>query len=170
MPDQKVQTQTPVDESKITLVTKEGLAKLKEELDYLRDTKRRDVAERLKEAISYGDLSENSEYEDAKNEQAFVEGRIAELEEKVKHARIIGEKGDQATVQLGTRVFIRSFGNKKSEVEEYVIVGSTEADPLAHKISNESPVGSAFLEKKKGDIIKVEVLGKVIEYELMNLE
>ena len=168
MPDQKVQP--PIDESKITLVTKEGLSKLKEELDFLRDTKRKDVAERLKEAISYGDLSENSEYEDAKNEQAFVEGRIVELEEKVKYARIIEEKGDQATVQLGTRVFIRNLNEKKYGIEEYVIVGSTEADPLAHKISNESPVGAAFLEKKKGDIIKVEVLGKVIEYELMSLE
>jgi transcription elongation factor GreA len=168
MAEQKVQP--PIDESKITLVTKEGLSKLKEELDFLRDTKRKDVAERLKEAISYGDLSENSEYEDAKNEQAFVEGRIVELEEKVKYARIIEEKGDQATVQIGTRVFIRNLSDKKSVMEEYVIVGSTEADPLAHKISNESPVGAGFLEKKKGDIIKIEVLGKVIEYELMNLE
>ena len=111
-------------------------------------------------------LSENSEYEEAKNEQAFVERRIVELEEKVKYARIIEEKGDQATVQLGTRVVIRNLNDKKSVPEEYVIVGSTEADPLAQKISNESPVGSALLEKKKGDIIRFG--GQGVEYELVS--
>ncbi len=164
------QTSPAMDESKMTFITKEGLAKLKEELDFLRNTKRREVAERLKEAISYGDLSENSEYEEAKNEQAFVEGRIAEFENKVKYARIIEEKGDQATVQLGTSVLIKNLNEKDAEEEEYVIVGSTEADPLAHKISNESPVGAALLERKKGDIVKVEVPGKVLEYEILNLE
>ena len=159
-----------IDESKVTLVTKEGLAKLKEELENLRNVERKEVAERLKEAISYGDLSENSEYEEAKNEQAFVEGRIAELEEKVKYARIIEEKGDQATVQLGSKVLIKNLSDKKSQEESYTIVGSTEADPLSHKISNESPVGAALLDRKKGDIIKVEVLGKVIEYEVLGLE
>ncbi|HRY91762.1 MAG TPA: transcription elongation factor GreA [Candidatus Gracilibacteria bacterium] len=159
-----------IDESKVTLVTKEGLAKLKEELENLRNVKRKEVAERLKEAISYGDLSENSEYEEAKNEQAFVEGRITELEEKVKYARIIEEKGDQATVQLGSKVLIKNLSDKKSQEESYIIVGSTEADPLSHKISNESPVGAALLDRKKGDIIKVEVLGKVIEYEVLGLE
>ncbi|MBP7058054.1 transcription elongation factor GreA [Candidatus Gracilibacteria bacterium] len=159
-----------IDESKVTLVTKEGLAKLKEELENLRNVKRKEVAERLKEAISYGDLSENSEYEEAKNEQAFVEGRITELEEKVKYARIIEEKGDQATVQLGSKVLIKNLSDKKSQEESYTIVGSTEADPLSHKISNESPVGAALLDRKKGDIIKVEVLGKVIEYEVLGLE
>lgn len=159
-----------IDESKVTLVTKEGLAKLKDELENLKNVKRKEVAERLKEAISYGDLSENSEYEEAKNEQAFVEGRITELEEKVKYARIIEEKGDQATVQLGSKVLIKNLSDKKSQEESYTIVGSTEADPLSHKISNESPVGAALLDRKKGDIIKVEVLGKVIEYEVLGLE
>ncbi len=160
----------PVEEGKVTLVTKEGLAKLKEELDYLKNSKRREVAERLKEAISYGDLSENSEYEEAKNEQAFVEGRIVELEEKVKYAKIIEEKQHVATVQLGTKVVIKDIGSKKNEPEEYIIVGSTEADPLEHKISNESPVGSALLDKKKGDVVKVSIPDGVVEYEILQLE
>lgn len=159
-----------VDESKVTLVTKDGLTKLREELDYLQSVKRKEVAERLKEAISYGDLSENSEYEEAKNEQAFVEGRIAELGEKVKYARIIEEKQHVATVQLGTKVVIRNVVSKKADPEEFIIVGSTEANPLDHKISNESPVGGALLDKKKGDIVKVEIPDGVVEYEIMQLE
>jgi len=158
------------DDSKVTLVTKEGLAKLKEELEYLKNVRRKEVAERIKEAISYGDLSENSEYEEAKNDQGFVEGRVQELEEKIKYAKIIEEKQHVATVQLGTKVTIRGFGGKKSEPEEYIIVGSTEADPLARKISNESPVGAALLEKGKGDIVKVSAPGGVMEYEILQLE
>ncbi|MCA9374175.1 transcription elongation factor GreA [Candidatus Peregrinibacteria bacterium] len=157
-------------DDKVTLVTKEGFAKLKEELELLKNVKRREVAERLKEAISYGDLSENSEYEEAKNEQAFVEGRIAELEEKVKYAKIIKEKSDVKTVQIGTKVVIKDIGRKTAEKEEYTIVGSTEADPLDHKISNESPVGAALLDQKKGDIVKVITPNGATEYEIMNLE
>jgi transcription elongation factor GreA len=164
-------TATPgFDESKVTLVTKEGLAKLKEELEHLKNVRRKEVAERIKEAISYGDLSENSEYEEAKNDQGFVEGRIQELEEKVKYAKIIEEKSHVATVQLGTKVTIKGLGSKKSEIEEYIIVGSTEADPLAQKISNESPVGAALLEKSKGDIVRVKAPGGVMEYEILQLE
>ncbi len=161
---------TASDENKITLVTKEGLQKLKAELDELKNVRRREVAERIKEAISYGDLSENSEYEEAKNEQGFVEGRIQELEEKIKFAKVIEEKQHLATVQLGTKVTIRIVGRKKSEPEEYIIVGSTEADPLAHKISNESPVGAAVLEKAKGDVVKVIAPDGVLEYEILQLE
>lgn len=169
-PTKDAKAAAPADESKVTLVTKEGFAKLKEELEQLRNVKRKEVAERLKEAISYGDLSENSEYEEAKNEQAFVEGRIAELEEKVKYAKIIQEKHDVKTVQIGTRVVIKDIGRKKADSEEYTIVGSTEADPLEHKISNESPVGSALLDKKKGDIVKVFAPRGVVEYEILALE
>ncbi|MFA5160499.1 MAG: transcription elongation factor GreA [Candidatus Omnitrophota bacterium] len=158
------------DESKVTLVTKEGLQKLKEELENLRNVRRKEVAERIKEAISYGDLSENSEYEEAKNEQGFVEGRIHELEEKVKYAKVIEEKQHMKTVQLGTKVTILPVSRKKSSPQEYIIVGSTEADPLSHKISNESPVGSALLEKGKGDVIRVNAPGGVIEYEILQLE
>jgi transcription elongation factor GreA len=161
---------TAQDESKVTLVTKEGFAKLKEELDSLKNVKRAEVAGRLKEAISYGDLSENSEYEEAKNEQAWLEGRIMELEEKVKYAKIIEEKAHLATVQLGTSVVIRPFPVVKGvESEEYTIVGSTEADPLGHKISNESPVGAALLNKSKGDVVKVNTPNGAIEYEIISL-
>jgi transcription elongation factor GreA len=169
----KAQTGTSakiMEDDKVTLVTKAGFAKLKEELDYLKSVKRKEVAERLKEAISYGDLSENSEYEEAKNEQAFTEGRIVELEEKVKYAKIIEEKHHVKTVQLGTRVVIKTINRKTAEPEEYVIVGSTEADPLEQKISNESPVGAALLDKQKGDIVKVSIPDGIVEYEIMQLE
>ena len=132
------------DGKKATLITKEGLDKLVEELDNLRNVKRKEVAARLKEAISYGDLSENAEYEESKNEQAFVEGRILELEGKIKSAKIISDKHQVTkTVQLGTTVHLKNLSKKKDELEVYTIVGSTEADPLDGKISNESPVGSA---------------------------
>lgn len=158
------------DDNKVTLVTKEGLQKLHDELANLKNVKRKEVAERIKEAISYGDLSENSEYEEAKNEQAFVEGRIIEVEDKVKYAKIIQEKSNLATVQLGTNVVIRNLNDRKAPSEEYTIVGSTEADPLSHKISNESPVGAALLEKRKGDIVKVNVPSGVLEYEILQLD
>lgn len=163
-------TSPVTDDTKVTLVTKEGLQKLHEELEYLKNVKRKEIAGRIKEAISYGDLSENSEYEEAKNEQAFVEGRILELEEKVKFAKIIQEKSHVATVQLGTKVVIRNVNSRKAAEEEYTIVGSTEADPLSHKISNESPVGAALLDKEKGDIVKVNAPNGVIEYEIVQLD
>ena len=158
-------------ENKTTLLTKEGLDKLVEELGYLKGTKRKEVAARIKEAISYGDLSENAEYEEAKNEQAFVEGRILELEEKVKSAKIIeeGAKGKKR-IQLGTTVHLRNLSKAKDEPEVYTIVGSTEADPLAGKISNETPVGSALLGCTAGDDIKVKVPAGVVEYKVLKLE
>jgi transcription elongation factor GreA len=123
-----------------TLVTKEGLRKLKEELEYLKTVRLQEVAQRLKEAISYGDLSENSEYEEAKNEQAFVVGRIMELEQKIKNAKIITEKKQTSkrgkVAEIGSTVTVRASGS--DEESEFTIVGSTEADPLEHKISNES--------------------------------
>ena len=140
-----------------TLVTKEGLKKLKDELEFLKNTKRKDVAQRLKEAISYGDLSENSEYEEAKNEQAFVEGRIIELERKIKNAKIISEHDAKKTgkeVNIGSHVTVQKVGGH-DEPESYTIVGATEADPFDHKISNESPIGKAVLGNVKGDTVKV---------------
>ncbi|OGJ43073.1 transcription elongation factor GreA [Candidatus Peregrinibacteria bacterium RIFCSPLOWO2_01_FULL_39_12] len=164
------QVVTDEDGQKVTLVTKEGLDKLKEELDQLRDVRRREVAERIKEAISYGDLSENSEYEEAKNEQAFVEGRILELEEKVKHAKIITEQHKTKSVQLGSTVHLVNLTKKKDDPEVYTIVGSTEADPFTGKISNESPVGNALLDKQKGEIIKVSVPAGAIEYQIVKID
>lgn len=160
--------QTPDD--KVTLVTKEGLEKLREELNYLKEVKRKEVAERLKEAISYGDLSENAEYEEAKNEQAFTEGRILEIEEKIKYAKIIDERSKKgARVQLGSRVVIQNLSGKTKAEEEFTIVGSTEADPVNHKISNVSPVGKALLEREAGDMVKVVAPAGLIEYKILKV-
>jgi transcription elongation factor GreA len=151
------------------LLTPDGLQKLEEELDHLKSVKRREVAERIKIAISYGDISENSEYEDAKNEQAFIEGRIITLEKMLRNARIIKEE-DVATgaVGLGSRVVIKDveFG----DVMEYTIVGTAEADPAENKISNESPVGRALLGRAIGDKIEVNVPAGTIEYEILEIK
>lgn len=157
-------------DDKAILITKEGLEKIKEELNYLKEVKRKEVAERLREAISYGDLSENAEYEEAKNEQAFTEGRILELEEKVKYAKIIDDKTKKgAVVQLGSKVIIQNLTGKTRAEEEYVIVGSTEADPINHKISNVSPVGKALLDKRTGEVIKVVTPAGIIEYKIVQI-
>lgn len=158
------------DSSKATLVTREGLDKLREELDNLKNVKRKEVAGRIKEAISYGDLSENSEYEEAKNEQAFVEGRILELEEKVKHAKIITERHKAKTVQIGSTVHLRNLTKKRDADEIYTIVGSTEADPFSGKISNESPVGNSLLDKGKGEVVKVVAPVGTMEYEIVKID
>jgi transcription elongation factor GreA len=155
------------DDQKSVLVTKEGLKKLQGELDHLINVRRKEVAERLKEAISYGDLSENSEYDAAKNEQAFVEGRIRELEDQVNHASLIDEKHKGAVVQLGSKVVIRNMSNNKED--EYTIVGSTEADALTHRLSNESPVGQALLDRKVDDSIDVKAPGGVYQYKIVAL-
>lgn len=169
MPDHNASTKTG-DENKAIFLTKDGFQKLQEELEYLKNVKFKEVAAEIKEAISYGDLSENAQYTNAKEEQAFVAGRIMELEEKIKYAKIIDENIHTATVQLGKKVIIKNLNDKNLSKEEYVIVGSTEADPLAHKISNESPVGAALLDKKEGDIVKVIAPNGVSEYEILQLE
>lgn len=153
-----------------TLVTKDGLRKLKDELENLKTVRRKEVAQRLKEAISYGDLSENSEYEEAKNEQAFVEGRIIELERKIKNAKIISEHDAKKTgkeVNIGSHVTVQRVGS--SEPESYTIVGATEADPFDHKISNESPIGKAVLGNLKGDVIKISTPSGMVEYEIVKV-
>ena len=153
------------------LITKDGLAKLKEELQFFKDIRRKDVAKRLKEAISYGDLSENSEYEEAKNEQAFIEGRIIELEKMITNAKIIteGRKSSDTTVQIGTTVTVQNM-TEKDDPETYTIVGSTEADPTINKISNESPIGSALLGKAKNDMIKVKVPAGIMEFKIIKIK
>ncbi len=158
-------------EKEEVLITKEGLAKLKNELDHFNEVRRKEVAERLKEAISYGDLSENSEYEEAKNEQAFVEGRIIELEKMIANAQIIteGKKSTDATVQIGTTVTVQNL-TEHDDPETYTIVGSTEADPTESKISNESPIGSALLGKTKNDVIKVKVPAGIFEYKVLKVK
>ncbi len=137
-------------------LTKEGFQKLQDELDYLRTAKRQEVAARLHEAMEGGELIENAEYEAAKNEQAFVEGRIQELEMLLATARVIEENGKGKkpdSIQVGSKVTIKE-GN--FEAETYTIVGAAEANPREGKISNESPIGKAILNHKVGDVVKVE--------------
>jgi len=156
--------------SKEVLVTKAGLDKLVTELKEFQDIKRKEVAARLKEAIAYGDLSENSEYEEAKNEQAFVEGRIVELEQMIANAKIItDDKRGEDTVQIGTTITVQNI-SENDDPETYTIVGSTEADPVAHRISNESPIGSALLGKAKNDIVKIKVPAGVFEYKILKIK
>lgn len=150
------------------IVTKEGLKALQEELEFLKTTRRRQLAERLKEAISYGDLSENSEYEEAKNEQAFVEGRILELEAMIKHAKVVDEKHhSKKVVEIGSKVTIRNL--RKKEDFEITIVGATEADPFNGRISNESPIGLAIMGAKVGSRVQVDMPSGRTEYEVVRL-
>lgn len=158
----------------VIYLTAEGLEKLQEELRSLKEDKRVEIAEKLKEAISYGDLSENSEYEDARNEQAQIELRITELEDQLKRVEIIkedaGSKGAKK-VNMWMVVSLEEVWTK--EVESYKIVGTTEADILAEvpTISNESAIGKGILGKKKGDTIKVKNgAGEVVEYKITNVE
>lgn len=163
-------------DGKVTLVTREGLELLKQELKHLEDIKRREIAGRIKEAVSYGDLSENSEYEEAKNEQAFVEGRIMVLTEQIKYAQIIDDKAAHAqsakmmTVQLGNKVRIKALTGKSAGITfEYTIVGTTEADPLNQKISNESPVGISLLNGKVGEKVDVKAPLGMVTYQIMSI-
>ena len=150
------------------ILTREGLKQLEEELEYLRAVKRQEVAERLKEAIALGDLSENSEYDDAKNEQAFMEGRILELEKMIRNAKII-EEGEQqeGAVTVGSLVTVKDI--EFDEITEYRLVGTVEADPMNNRISNESPVGRALLGHKAGEIIEVEAPVGVIKLEIVEV-
>lgn len=152
---------------KAIFLTKEGLQKLKKELDELINKKRPEVIKRIKEAKAYGDLSENSEYEDAKNEQSFIEGKISELENMIKNAQIIDKKDKKSNVvSLGSTI-VASLDGKDNE---YTIVGSAEADPSAGKISNESPIGKALLDKKTGDEIEVEVPAGKIKFKIKSIK
>ena len=139
---------------KDVLLTPDGLDKLKAEIEFLSNDKRREVAERIKEAREFGDISENSEYDDAKNEQAMLEARIASLEDKLRSASVIdaSELGSDL-VRVGSLVHVKDEGSGKSA--KYTIVGSTEAAPSENKLSNESPVGKALIGHKRNDVVKV---------------
>ena len=153
---------------KETILTQEGLHKLEEELEYLKSEKRREVAERIKVAIGFGDISENSEYEDAKNEQAFVEGRVLTLEKMLRNARIIKEEEvDVEKVSIGAKVEVLDI--EFDEKVEYTIVGTAESDPTNGKISNESPVGRALLGKLKGSFVDVNVPEGTIRFQILDI-
>ena len=150
-----------------TYLTKEGFQKLQDELEYLRTAKRQEVAERLHEAMEGGELIENAEYEAAKNEQAFVEGRIQEVEIILAAAHIIDEAtahNDPSLVQVGDTVVIQEDDAKP---EEYIIVGAAEADPRAGKISNESPLGKALLNHRTGDVVTVDAPGGTFKVKII---
>ena len=141
---------------KDVILTPEGLEKLKEELAFLQGDKRREVAERIKEAREFGDISENSEYDDAKNEQAMLEQRIAQLEEKLRSAQVIEAK-DVSTDVVGIGSIVHVKDEKTGKSQKFTIVGSAEANPAEMKLSNESPVGRALLGHKRNDVVSVPV-------------
>lgn len=153
---------------KEVVLTYEGLKKLEEELEYLRGVKRKEIAERIKQALSFGDISENSEYDEAKNEQAQMEGRIAQLETMLKNAKVIDEE-DVSTEKVSIGSKVKLLDMEYNEETEYQIVGSTEADPSRQKISNESPVGSALMGKKKGNVVEVSVPDGVIKFKILKI-
>jgi transcription elongation factor GreA len=148
-------------------LTPVGFRKLEEELEYLKTVRRREVAERIRQAKEFGDLSENSEYEDAKNEQAFVEGRIRELEVLLRNARVIAENGSNGIVEIGSRVRLRDLGT--GEEFEFQIVGSAEADPTQNRISHKSPVGQAVLGRRPGEVVEVQTPGGRAVYEIVQI-
>ncbi|MDR0270169.1 transcription elongation factor GreA [Paenibacillus sp.] len=154
---------------KEVILTQDGLKKLEDELENLKSVKRREVAERIKVAIGYGDISENSEYEDAKNEQAFIEGRIITLEKMLRNARIINnDEINTDIVGVGATVIVKDL--EYGDTMEYTIVGTAESDPLNNKISNESPVGKAILGKQKGTVVDVNVPAGVIQYKIIDIK
>lgn len=152
---------------KEVILTLEGLKKLEEELEMLKTQRRKQVAERIKQAIEFGDISENSEYDDAKTEQSFVEGRIITLEKMLRNAKVIDDNDQRDQVVVGSTVLLKDV--EIGDNEEYTIVGSAEADPTVNKISNESPVGKAVLGHPKGTIIEVVVPAGIIHYEIMDI-
>ncbi len=155
--------------AKETIVTKEGLLKLEQELEELKTVRRKEVAEKIKVARGFGDLSENSEYDEAKNEQAIVEGRIAELEAQLKNVRVLDENElGTENVHVGSIVTVRYKG-KKTDVT-FEIVGSTEANPLGGRISDESPIGKGLLGHSVGDTIDVETPGGEITLTIKKIE
>lgn len=154
---------------KEVVLTLKGLKKIEEELENLKTVRRKEVAERIKQAIAFGDISENSEYDEAKNEQAQVEERILKLESMLKKARIIDEEDiNLEQVSIGTTVQVLDV--EFDEIVEYTIVGSAEADPYELKISNESPVGKALLGKKIGDTVEVQIPDGITRYKILNIE
>lgn len=153
---------------KPVFLTLEGRTKLEVELEYLRNVRRREVAQRIHLAKDQGDISDNAEYEDAKNEQAFVEGRILEMEAKLRNSVIIGNEGNSSgLVRLGSKVTIK---DPEGEQVTYAIVGSSEAKPALGKISNESPVGRSLLGRKVGEEVPVRTPGGTVNYTVLAID
>ena len=148
--------------------TPEGLAKIEAEIEELKTVRRKEVADRIKVALGYGDLSENSEYDEAKNEQAQVEERIAKLEYMVRNAKVIDEHElNTEVVNVGSIVEVKDVDT--GDIDEFTIVGSAEADPLNGKISNESPVGGKLIGRKVGEVVEIEIPDGIIKYEILSI-
>ena len=155
-------------EEKEVILTQEGYDKIEKEIEFLRTEKRTEIAERIKVALGFGDLSENSEYDEAKNAQAENEGKIAELENKIRYAKIIDESEiDTKTVQVGN--IVKVHDEEYDEDVTYTIVGSTEVNLAENKISNESPVGAAIVGKRVGDIVEVHVPAGILKYKILTI-
>ena len=153
---------------KQVLLTDEGLRKLEDELDFLKTVRRKEIAEKIKVALSFGDLSENSEYDEAKNEQAMVESRIVTIEAMLKNVKLIDENEiNTEIIHVGSRAKVKNLSSDREST--YKIVGSNEANPLEGRISDESPVGKALLGKKPGNKITVETPGGTIVYEVLEI-
>ena len=156
-------------ENKEILLTQEGYDNLEKELEYLKTEKRAEIAERIRVALGFGDLSENSEYDEAKNAQASNEMKIAELENKVRYARVIDESEiDTKTVQIGNTIKVLDM--EYDEEVEYTIVGSTEVDLSLNRISNESQIGAALLGAKKGEVIEAQVPAGIAKYKILSIK
>ena len=153
---------------KKTMLTQDGYDKLVQKLDYMKSVRRMEVSERLKAAIALGDLSENSEYDDAKNEQGRLEGEISELEAKLRNSEIIHVTANTGKIMIGSTVTIRDV--ELDVIEEYTIVGSMEADPANNKISDESPLGAAILDKSAGTTVQVHAPAGVLEFEILDVK
>ena len=154
---------------KDVILTPEGYKQLTSELDLLRTTRRREVADRIKTAREFGDIAENAEYDDAKNEQALLEHRIATLEDRLRSARVITKKDvAKDVVSVGSKVKLRDIGAKQTF--EYRIVGSAEANPAENKLSNESPVGKAIIGKKKGETVEVEAPRGSMKFKILEIK
>src|SRR4051812_3428684 len=154
---------------KEVILTKEGFEKLKQEIDLLSTTKRQEVAERIRVAREFGDIAENAEYDDAKNEQAMLEHKIAQLEERLLSARVITKKEiSKDNVSIGSHVRLRDMQANKTF--EYHIVGSAEANPAENKLSNESPVGKAIIGHKKGDVVEVSAPRGALKFKILEIK
>jgi transcription elongation factor GreA len=150
------------------ILTSSGMKRIKEELEHLRTVNRKEVADRIRDSKEFGELAENPEYEEAKTEQAFVEGRIMELKRIIQNAHVIAdEEVPVDAVGIGSRVMVRDL--ESGDEWEYMIVGSVEADPTEERISNESPVGEALMDQKVGDIVEIEVPEGTAKYEIIKI-
>ncbi len=154
----------------VEYISPEGLEKLKKELDYLKNTKRREIVESLQKAIDFGDISENAEYSQAKETQAFVEGRILELEALIKEVVIVPKKSEGNSAHVGSTVLVSLDSPQKGNKEKFQIVGAEEANPLEGKISADSPFGKAILSKQRGNIVQVKTPRGKVYYKILEIE